>query len=73
MEMRPSGSGQDLRGDVAADEFVAGGKYDFVAFDAEGAIEDDVVAFAVIALRILISFDDEEAALALVGARAGPE
>jgi hypothetical protein len=56
-----------LRGNVAANELVAGGKDDLVAFDAEGTIENDGVAAAVVAFHVFVGFEDRDAALTIGG------
>ena len=65
------GLAEDLRGHAEAGDFVARRKNNLVARDAKRTIEDDGVAFGVVALRVLVGFDDEETRLAGVRYGAG--
>src|SRR5262245_5696129 len=56
-----------LRRDVARDELVATRQHYRVTRDTERTVEDDGVAFAAIALRVLVRFEDSDAALAAAG------
>src|SRR5262249_52803676 len=59
--------GQDLRWHRQADHLVAGRQYDLVALDTERPIEDQRLAVQVIALRILVGLEDDDATTTLLG------
>lgn len=54
---------QNLRGNITADQFVAHRQNDFVSPDPKRTIENDSIAIAVIALCVLVGFEDQDASL----------
>ncbi len=70
MPIRPSGSSITCDRNVARHQLEAGRQDDSIALDAERPVEDDGVAIAVVALRILVGLDDPDAAFAAL--RHGP-